>query len=498
MTTTTTLAQETARTYVAQLDEYAPHKQNVASLLRDPIRSLTLQLLEKKALDTSAQARLEAFLEGVALAMPSEEVPEKPKKKELHQSISLIRSISSLTLVSSPQISQQDLLTRLLLYVRAVQQSNESVRSTKVRALALVSSFVETVSTVQEQGPLLTRLLQCMTQEVLAVSVLGPQVQAAIRRLVSNYEHSTSFASLAFLSSPDSAAEDKLLPLVVQYLKYLRIHQTLLRDDCELESMLQDCLHPELRYTFKHGEFRSIGHLLEVCQAFRPELQEIPLSRQEDLSQEKIQQALIDMRREIISVNGRVLPPVHSRKDLVRVLAQTLQAATLATTTTKKQTDGSDSGYDTDQSQRKFQVSTINSLVKRLLIAGCRTGNGGDAFFVVRDLFGGDDVQVVPSRRSRDSIEMLVRLTSITMLCHASFNVVPSHLVGTSSEPLVQVRTTTQETIFLKEVRVEEGSDFVDGLQTEVQEVITKRTGERTLSVRPALYEKVEEFNTPS
>lgn len=136
---------------------------------------------------------------------------------------------------------------------------------------------------------------------------------------------------------------------------------------------------------------------------------------------------------------------------------------------------------------------------------------------MVRDLFGGEDVEVVPSMppsltgdfsRRRESIEIVVRLASIVIRCHGSFDVYPKALVG-SCEPLIQVHTTTSERISLKETRVPKGIDNnskSDDSDEEgdhkprmiVQELITDKSGWRTLSVRPALYEKIEVLTTPS
>jgi hypothetical protein len=143
-------------------------------------------------------------------------------------------------------------------------------------------------------------------------------------------------------------------------------------------------------------------------------------------------------------------------------------------------------------------------------------------------LFGGEDVEVVPSnalptlgRMVRPgTIDILVRLASITIKCHASFDVYPRSLVG-ECEPLIQFHTTTTETISLQEVRgsgdsSDDNAGRGGGTQDDnasdsegnhgndkrrymvVQERQTSKTGWRTISIRPALYEKVEIWNTPS
>jgi hypothetical protein len=275
-----------------------------------------------------------------------------------------------------------------------------------------------------------------------------------------------------------------------------------------------------------------------------------------------VRQAIRDLQREIITVNGHVLPPVSSRRELLNVLGQTLNSRTLTaaerprrrrtgksakgTANSPECQDSSDdndflfsseaesSAALTDESsqsegvdapvashkvrRRNFHLSTIDLLTRRLLIAGSRTGNGGDAYFVVRDLFGGEEVEVVPStnmptmdRMVRPgTIDILVRLASVTIKYHQSFDIYPKALVG-ECEPLIQFHTTTTETISLQEVRASGDSTDDEPLKKRpevhvdkdhatmiLREQESSRTGWRTISIRPAVYEMVETWGTPS
>jgi len=97
---------------------------------------------------------------------------------------------------------------------------------------------------------------------------------------------------------------------------------------------------------FKTVEFQSIGHLLEVCHMHSKQLQCIELPPNVCATAENVgslcnnpdavRQALRDLRREIITVNGHVLPPVTSRKELVSMLTQTLNSRTLTATSPGK------------------------------------------------------------------------------------------------------------------------------------------------------------------
>ena len=366
--------------------------------------------------------------------------------------------------------------------------------------------------------------------------------------------------------------------MIISYLSYLQSNWENLEAECKLERMLSTVIDSRMRNMFKTIEFQSIGHLLEVCQGFRNELYNIELPpdmggiSNEDVTAlcsdiNAVKQAIRDLQREVLTVNGHVLPPVDSRKELVNLLSQTLNSRTLTASYASKKklkslesprrtescpsidsmhkenADPRSDGMDSDgflssenegdsessapespeeprvrarRSRRrgKFHLSTVDLMTRRLLIASSRTGQGGDAYFIVRDLFGGEDVEVVPSatlpnygRLARaGTIEILVRLASVTIKCHGSFDVYPKSLVG-EVEPLIQLHTTTTETISLQEVRAGDSDesasmhsdDSSDGVTRHViREVKTEKTGWRTLTIRPALYEKVEVWNTPS
>lgn len=345
-----------------------------------------------------------------------------------------------------------------------------------------------------------------------------------------------------------------------------------------------------------------------------------------------IKQALRDLRREVITVNGHILPPVHKLKELVGILRETLTSrpvklrdVAIAGSATVRRgrsrrgrhgggsraprpsgsdtgrtrsggestsditaasggpsssdesgfssdptglSDGSDTDFissgnegDTDGSvsrrqveggvagerpqlaaaarkskRRQFNVNALDIMTRRLLIAASRTGTGGDAYFVVRDLFGGEDVEVVtseqsipygqmPRRVSDCTIELTVRLASIVIKCHSRFDVYPKALVR-ECEPLIQLYTTSTEVIQLQEVRADpppvvggtnghgdgEGKDSGGGgdggegtngggdVPTVLvcQEKKTETTGQRIVSIRPAMYERVENWKTPS
>lgn len=393
---------------------------------------------------------------------------------------SMVGQVSDPNKVKHPQIDESDLVVRLELYIRTVQRARslgeecviamEPPKAIRARARYITAAFVATAAYVRNITPVLTRLLHCLTMEMLGVECVAEEITKVMQRIASEYEHATSFASLAFLSTPEVNADSVLTPLILKYIKYLQADFERLVRECELERMLVRAMDPNLRKMFKTIEFRSIGHLLEVCHQFRSQLQNIELPPNvcaiaENVntlcnSPEAVRQALRDLQREIITVNGHVLPPVTSRKELISLLTQTLNSRTLTSLPPKQKrnnrkprktdihrpklaaskklrnaavpreesSDGDSSpekhhkrptrglaeisdlseqdslrtsDYDSSSAmdsspekkpaanggrrrrRSKFHLSTIDVLTRRLLIAGSRTGNGGDAYFFV-------------------------------------------------------------------------------------------------------------------
>jgi len=148
---------------------------------------------------------------------------------------------------------------------------------------------------------------------------------------------------------------------------------------------------------------------------------------------------------------------------------------------------------------------------------------------VVQDLFGGEGVRVIPSPESyrgpyndgkvSATIELTVRLASITIKCHSKFDVYPEENIA-ECEPFIQLHTTTSETIELQEVRIDEygleleapvasaGNNLEKSKSTSslgerptkvmLKEKSSESSGRRVLSIKPARYVKVDNWKTPS
>ena len=531
--------------------------------------------------------------------------------------------------IKYPQMHFNDLVVRIELYIRTlrrvytVMHSSDAKESTdecvihlephralETRVYNMIDSLISTTGSVGSMSYTLTNLLTHFTREMLAVEYLSEDVQENIHKIVLEYEHQTSFASLAFLSSPEESAETHLAPLLFAYVDILvRDHASLVWD-CRLEGTLARILDPTLRKVFKTTEFHSIGHLLDVCDDFKQSLENIvilpkdnvlnSLSKRDsssesnmlaspsfeynlhDLCENKkaVKQSLRDLRRETIVINGHVLPPVKSISELLTLLRERLNSRPMklkerkignvstdnlvesSSETESEQepqidsdspsssthdldivesdavSSGDEGDVDTSlcndssredmtqsaQDSRKdvkhtsrrrlYSIDAIDILTRRLLLAASRTRGGGDAYFVVRDLFGGEGLQVVQDHHNRNrsgpymngkisaTIEVSVKLASVTIRCHSKFNIYPENFAG-NCEPLIQLHTTVTETIDLQEVRIcgsEQSVEPKDDQPTKVMliEKQSEKSGLRILSIRPASYEKVKDWRTPS
>lgn len=487
-------------------------------------------------------ARMEAFLDSCAMALPDDtDLPftrgDGVVKKKQTTAIGLEILTKAFAVTNNkqtnsstvqkkmkknrnnhfPQIHMDDLILRLELYIRnirrihalreqqLVQQQKEQhdhqyseheqvecvlnfdpPRVIHARIQILLNSLIATTNSVVSMRPILTKLLTYLTRELLAVEHLSEELNGYIRKIVLEYEHLTSFASLAFLSSPRDSAETHLSSLLLKYFDFLRSEWEMCIDKCKLESTLARAIDPGMREVFKNSEFISIGHLLDVCQEYQRHLENIVILPRDsdsygigssfyfggddaasslpvdviasaihgDLAKVKkcqpivtktIKQALRDLRRERITVNGHMLPPAQSLTELVKLLRERLHTRTVKLRDKKvayarndknekgeplssddqQESDSGDNDIissgnegdidgssapcikrqlqyqhesvdDEDDStpkdepnggtkvkRRNFNVNAIDIMTRRLLIAASRTASGGDALFVV-------------------------------------------------------------------------------------------------------------------
>mmetsp|Transcript_6272 Transcript_6272/g.18318 ORF Transcript_6272/g.18318 Transcript_6272/m.18318 type:complete len:757 (-) Transcript_6272:377-2647(-) len=110
-------------------------------------------------------------------------------------------------------------------------------------------------------------------------------------------------------------------------------------------------------------------------------------------------------------------------------------------------------GQDGDQRHH----SLVKHLVMRTIHAASRTANGGDAFFIVQDLYGGDGVLVKQSAVTAPPIELDVALEGIVIRSLDSYEIYHEQEVveaTVEAHPLMLMQTTMSETIELPQPHV--------------------------------------------
>lgn len=197
--------------------------------------------------------------------------------------------------------------------------------------------------------------------------------------------------------------------------------------------MLRAVLDSDLRHFFKEAVFHSVGHILDVCRSCRESLDNIALpppwkegvfglagggvnTNSKDNNNNTdgadnmdkviqrycnddhlVEQALKDLRREVITVNGQVISPAHSSMELAENLGRILNSNQMFAHTPKSkrksaytsdfgleiETDYESNVESSDGGMSKIEPGLVDVLTRRLLIAASRTGAGGDAYFIV-------------------------------------------------------------------------------------------------------------------
>ena len=111
-------------------------------------------------------------------------------------------------------------------------------------------------------------------------------------------------------------------------------------------------------------------------------------------------------------------------------------------------------------------------------------------YFCSCDLFGGEEVEVVPHQSSgkvnQGTIEIIIKPNSVIIKSHAKFDIFSTPIVS-ESDALIQFHATTTETVTLQESRE---FSFIT-----LKEKKTSMTGWRILAIRPAFYERIPEMH---
>jgi hypothetical protein len=237
-------ASETCSRYFSMIDSCVPHPLNVANHLKPLILEVTSGIIAGSGHVTAnttsgeqnvygiiskrSMARLEAFVDGVSAAVPSDPYESTAVRSSSPSSLVLdVKSKIFPPLNNSnsqahnirryanryPQIDQDSLFTRLELYIRSIQRIYNTTNSNnkgdimtevttaqqlpleecnvhleptrlllRTRVHCICRAFVANVSCVTLVQPVLLKLLGSSTRELLAVQTLSEDLWKAIKR----------------------------------------------------------------------------------------------------------------------------------------------------------------------------------------------------------------------------------------------------------------------------------------------------------------------------
>lgn len=331
-------------------------------------------------------------------------------------------------------------------------------------------------------------LLEFLCCDMLMCSRVGDEVRARLEADIDHmheeeeqqadlFQTVGAFWKLATAGQAAAAREAGLGPRlgsrVEKLIRWVRAKAVSLRMGCSLEELLCS-VDPALREALRQQEYESAEHFLQVFKGFEDKglrNMRVPCSasscggeqaRPRECSRFDlvVTQVLKDVSRERLVVDGEEVLPSDVQQRL---------AALLLSKATAQPSNGLD----------------VVEAVRRVLQAASRTVFGGDTFFLVRELFGGEGVVVAPAQQHQPGEQGQGRQDPITITVQqvgpAALSVVVRSInvysiysgLDLSRQALVNLTATVTEVLPM-EVR-----------EDELQEAAAGRS--RTISITAAL-----------
>ncbi|GMI32337.1 hypothetical protein TeGR_g4753 [Tetraparma gracilis] len=431
---------------------------------------------EHRQLDKGDLAeRLEAYFLALYLFLSPDPPPPALRKRLLSQHTKHLLASFSFSLPSSPSpplllTSLLTSLSRSLLLLPTLSPAVEHLVSLTVsRTLHSLSPPAAPPSTLRGLLHQQNITLSAWSDPALSLAALLPHARAFVRH--------------ASPGSPD--------------------HAVLLRS-CLTERLLSRGLPPPERAELQGASFASPGEARAAYRRGRAALRNIRLPPSSHLpalgggaaAGAGAAQAMADLKRERLFVNGRevVGRVLASRRELVAVLTEAIEQGAVSSVPVNKRGgkgeeaaggyssggslasgEGSGAASDSDSAaagsegessrnrppriarRRRFDMSAIEAIVGRVLLACSRTHSGGDMYFAVDDLFGGEGVSLRPVAAvggDVSCIEISVYLGRIDVVTRAFWEVWPGD-AAEGAGPLLVVGGKMRESVELALVRKE-------------------------------------------
>mmetsp|Transcript_34148 Transcript_34148/g.69812 ORF Transcript_34148/g.69812 Transcript_34148/m.69812 type:complete len:668 (+) Transcript_34148:123-2126(+) len=349
------------------------------------------------------------------------------------------------------------------------------------------AALVPNMTLLQNIRPrmLLTPLVECLCREVLGVPDVDANTREKIAALVAAYERQHSFFQTA-----EANAKRVLEPLLVELVDWLRKNEDSLVANSATEGMLS-VIPDDLRIQLKTQVYYSAEHFLEVFNTLRPRLCKLPIPLHpllEDTTMDAAQ-AMKDMHRERLTLNGSEVNP----GDVPRLLSDCIHAlldnaicaddllhdrgVPVEKSASPVKAEAADDGgngagresvpsatlsaspapvaaaldlpEEAVQRHNRVHASLTEHLVMRTINAASRTTSGGDAFFIVQDLYGGDGVLVKQSSVTAPPIEITCNANGIGVRSQDSYEIYHEQEVAEAENafPLMIMHTAMSEVI---------------------------------------------------
>lgn len=445
-------AQYMCRLYFENMNKNMTHEENCELLLRQVLEHIAHQVLQNQLvmgpggsggrLRKCHQIKLQTFLRSTVLAVPSHTNLASSWKKTMQGILTPKQALK----VQIPQISEADLLYRLEYFTLTLREAAKGAKGSDIlvdphRCEGLVKGYcanvVDSTPLSNIAQKILPPILHTMACDILGVQLLSPEVRTVVRKIVSDFE-----GRQRMWLSPVQCAERFLRPLVLEFASWLRQNADVLVHASTTEALLR-CVDKNVRYRLKNQVYMSAEHFMQVFKSMQYMLTDIKLPALGDSGASfDPGQTMKDINRERFDLagSGESSSPIECVELLRQKLTMAMKKAAAPPPTPKKKpvhhslvraattpTDRLDRGMNVVQISVTDDCSSsensdeealgplgtsrddplhpypgaeyVDHCVWRGLHAASRTASGGDSFFIVQDLFGGDLVLIKASRK---------------------------------------------------------------------------------------------------
>mmetsp|Transcript_19226 Transcript_19226/g.28378 ORF Transcript_19226/g.28378 Transcript_19226/m.28378 type:complete len:468 (+) Transcript_19226:28-1431(+) len=330
--------------------------------------------------------RLENFIGSTVLAKSAENFPKVEENEGFEREYT-----EDFNETFKPQISRHELKHRIEFFIKLLHtttkgKAEDDQMLDEERCELIVRSVG---SGAKEAGHFnisleskLSSLIFLLACDVLESETICSEVDLVKDKIIEDYRS----RGRVWLSAYQNASI-VLRPLLLRFCSWLRENKESLVVSIQNDKLLS-CLDQKLRRKLKEQVYHSADHFLEVFESFEHLLTDVKIELSEEegkvlRSDSKLEQTMKDIKRERFVFGGMEVGP----DELVFQLKSEL-----------RKIFGERSGENVEKK--------VEGVFRLVLNSASRTTSGGDSFFVVNDLFGGEGVLIKPTREPQKHIEI--------------------------------------------------------------------------------------------